>query len=157
MELQIKKISIIFCTSFGIGYLTKFPGTLASLIILPIIWYLKITFNFLTLLNLLLIFIFFSFIFVKISINNIKNKDPNYIIIDEYIGQFVTLLFCEQTIINFFLGFILFRFFDIFKPFPINYFDKLNNAFGLIMDDIVAGLFAAFFIYIIINLIQIFS
>ena len=93
------------------------------------------------------------------AINNIKNLkfkywnacdskkptdilEPSYIVIDEYIGQSIAILFCEQNILEFVSAFFLFRFFDIIKPFPINYFDKQNTSFGLLMDDITAGLIA---------------
>ena len=149
---MLKNIPKIFCTSFGLGYVTKFPGTLASLTILPFIWALKSIVNFQTLLFIFTLFCIFSFFICSLALKNIEEKDPSYIVIDEYVGQFLSLLFCEETILNYFFGFIFFRIFDILKPFPINFFDKLNNSFGVIMDDIVAGIFSATLLYFVIKL-----
>ena len=79
-----------------------------------------------------------------------KKKDPSYIVIDEHIGQAVALLFCNETILNYLLAFILFRFFDILKPFPINYFDRIDNSFGIIADDIAAGLISGIALVILL-------
>lgn len=149
---MLNKIPKIFCTSFGLGYVTKFPGTLASLTILPFIWALKSIVNFQTLLFIFILFCLFSFFICSLALKNIEEKDPSYIVIDEYVGQFLSLLFCEETILNYFFGFIFFRIFDILKPFPINFFDKLNNSFGVIMDDIFAGIFSATLLYFVIKL-----
>ena len=147
---MLDKLSNLICTSFGIGYLTKFPGTLASFIILFPFWILKESFNYYSIVLLLSIFIFLSFYFVSQEIKKLEDKDPKHIIIDEYIGQAIALMFCDEKIIHYILAFLLFRLFDIIKPFPISYFDKLKNAFGLIMDDILAGFFAGIIIYVII-------
>ena len=88
------------------------------------------------------------------------NKDPRQIVIDEVLGQAMPLIFIvylsSKNLINFpveiyyLLSFILFRFFDIVKPFPVSYFDKQHkNFFGIIMDDIMAGLYTMLIIYLI--------
>ena len=76
-----------------------------------------------------------------------ENKDPKFIVIDEFIGQASALVFCNQLIIDYLLAFVGFRVLDIFKPFPVNYFDKIKNSFGVLLDDLVAGsIIAIFFI-----------
>ena len=88
------------------------------------------------------------------------NKDPRQIVIDEVLGQAIPLIFLvylsSKNVINipieiyYLLSFILFRFFDIVKPFPVSYFDKQHkNFFGIIMDDIVAGLYTMLIIYLV--------
>ena len=88
------------------------------------------------------------------------NKDPRQIVIDEVLGQTMPLIFLvylsSKNVINipieiyYLLSFILFRFFDIVKPFPVSYFDKQHkNFFGIIMDDIVAGLYTMLIIYLV--------
>ena len=83
---------------------------------------------------------------------NNKNKDPGEIIIDEFLGQSIPIYFYEishgttkesdEAIVYYALFFVLFRYFDIMKPFPVNFFDKnFKNSFGVIMDDICAGLY----------------
>ena len=137
-----------YCTSFGLGYVSKFPGTLASFVILIPLWFIIEKFYSIVVI-LTIFFSILSYLILKKVLIKLKNKDPSYIIIDEYIGQTVAILFCNQNIVEFLLAFILFRIFDIFKPFPINYFDKKKNAYGLIMDDILAGLFSGFIIILI--------
>ncbi len=145
--MNIKKISYYFSTSFGVGSSKFFPGTLASLVTLPIIWLIK---DFLSL-DFFLITLFFysltSYFLIRICIKDSPNKDPKYIVADEHIGQSISLIFCDQEIIDYLIAFFLFRFFDIVKPFPINLVDnKVKNAFGVILDDVLAGLFVCIII-----------
>ena len=103
---------------------------------------------------------FYSFYAVKDAESEFKNKDPRQIVIDEVLGQampLILLLYLNQTNrlnmqieIYYVLSFVFFRFFDILKPFPVSYFDKnFKNYFGIIMDDIMAGLYSMLLIYII--------
>ena len=69
--------------------------------------------------------------------------------VDEHIGQAIALIFCDENIYDYFLAFLMFRFFDIFKPFPISYFDKLKTPIGVIGDDILAGLFSGLIILLL--------
>ena len=89
-----------------------------------------------------------------------ENKDPRQIVIDEVLGQAMPLILIvylsSKNLINipveiyYLLSFILFRFFDIVKPFPVSYFDKQHkNFFGIIMDDVMAGLYTMLIIYLI--------
>ena len=159
----MKKINVLLSTFFGYGYLTKIPGTVTSAVTAFFIYIayeilgytdLKFSIIFFTLL------FFYSFYAVKDSESNFENKDPRQIVIDEVLGQsmpLIFLLYLNQTNqisisveIYYFLSFIFFRFFDIIKPFPVSYFDKnYKNYFGIIMDDIMAGLYSMLLIYII--------
>ena len=159
----MKKINILISTFFGYGYLTKIPGTVASLITTVFIYiayeylgytHLKFSIIFFTLL------FFYSFYAVKDSESEFKNKDPRQIVIDEVLGQampLILLLYLNQSNqlslqieIYYVLSFLFFRFFDIIKPFPVSYFDKkFKNYFGIIMDDIMAGLYSMLLIYLI--------
>jgi len=142
---KMDRFFLNFCTSFGLGYISKFPGTLASFTILIPLWFIIEKYYFFVIFTLICFSILSYFILEKVLVK-LDNKDPSYIIIDEYIGQTIAILFCNQNITEFILAFILFRFFDINKPFPINYFDAKKNAFGLIMDDFLAGFFSGFII-----------
>ena len=140
--MNIEKVSYYFSTSFGVGNTKFFPGTLASLVTLPFVWILKEFFS----LDFFLIALFFysltSYFLIKTCIKNTTNKDPKYIVADEHIGQSISLIFCDQVIIDYLIAFCLFRFFDIVKPFPIYLVDnKIKNAFGVILDDVLAGIF----------------
>ena len=145
---------------FGIGKIRIIPGTFGSLttvIILFILFHpLNISSN-LILLGLIIIFIY-SFFAVAEHTENIENKDPKEIVIDEFIGQSIPIYLYEishgtekstdEAIIFYAVCFVLFRFFDIKKPFPVSFFDRnFKNSFGVIMDDVCAGL------YVVLSLI----
>jgi phosphatidylglycerophosphatase A len=151
---MIKTFNFLFVTCFGIGSFRFAPGTIASLITTIFLFSLFHIINLsnnIILIALLLIFVY-SFYAVGEYIKDNENKDPKEIVIDEFIGQSIPIYLYEiahGTIKNsqeaalFYLYiFILFRYFDIKKPFPINYFDKkFKNSFGVILDDVVAGLY----------------
>ena len=143
-------ISKIFCTGFGVGKIPFFPGSLASLSILPIIWIIKKNQSVEFFLIVIAIYLIISYFLIKVCISNQSNKDPSYIVVDEHLGQAVTLLFCDEVLIEYFFAFLLFRFFDILKPFPINYFDNIKNPFGVIGDDILAGIISGLIIFLIL-------
>ena len=157
---MIKKINTLFVTMFGLGKIQKIPGTFGSLatVILLYIFFHILDLS-LILISVFLIVIFvFSFMAVALHIKDNANKDPKEIVIDEFIGQSIPIYMYEishgteksfdEAIIFYAVCFILFRFFDIVKPFPVNFFDKkFKNSFGVIMDDICAGF------YVVLSLI----
>ena len=146
---------------FGLGKVKFIPGTfgsLATIIILYICFHILQVNSNLILLGLLIIFVY-SFIAVANHTKNSENKDPGEVIIDEFIGQSIPIFLYEishgtnkqsdEAIIFYGVCFILFRYFDIMKPFPVSYFDKKHkNSFGVIMDDVIAG------IYVVLSLIS---
>ncbi len=139
---------------FGLGKIKFMPGTLGSFITVVILFYLFHLINVpsnIILIGLVIIFIY-SFYAISTHIENSANKDPGEIIIDEFLGQSIPIYLYEishgttkesdEAIVYYVLFFILFRYFDIVKPFPVNFFDKnFKNCFGVIMDDICAGLY----------------
>ena len=145
---------------FGLGRIPKIPGTFGSLvttIILYIFFHILNLSSNIILIILITIFIL-SFSAVAIYIKDNENKDPKEIIIDEFIGQSLPIYLYEishgiekssnEAIIFYGICFVLFRFFDIAKPFPVNYFDRnFKNSFGVIMDDVCAGF------YVVLSLI----
>ena len=158
-----KKIGKMIVTMFGVGHIKYFPGTFASLItaLMYYIFYtIKINYFLLIFINL------FLFIYSVWMINNLEGEfeeiDSKEIVIDEFLGQsvpiiFFYIIFYEGSVsTNFFfiivfLSFIGFRFFDILKPYPINYVDKnMKNGFGVILDDLIAGFFTLIVLYICI-------
>ena len=157
---MIKNINYLFVTFFGIGTIRYAPGSIASLITTVLLFSLFHILNFsniLILVSLLLIFLY-SFFAITIYIKDNENKDPKEVVIDEVIGQSIPIYLYEishnveknflDAIFFYMYIFILFRFFDIIKPFPINIFEKkFKNSFGVIFDDIIAG------IYVVLTLI----
>ena len=135
-------------TCFGLGYISPFPGTLTSFLTVIIIWTIQ---TYLSLEVTMLFILFVTLIgYISVEKNTDNKNDPKEIVIDELIGQSLVLVFLPLTYQNYILGFIFFRFFDIYKPMPINYFEKkYQNAFGVIFDDIIAAGYALLAIYII--------
>ena len=153
-------MNYLFITLFGIGNIKTAPGSFASFFTCIVIYILFHLVNLdKNIILLILIFIFLlSIIAIKIYTKNFINKDPQEIVIDEFIGQSIPLYLYEishgsekssdEAIIFYGVCFILFRFFDIVKPFPVNFFDKnFKNSFGVIMDDVCAGF------YVVLSLI----
>ena len=135
-------------TCFGLGYISPFPGTLTSFLTVVIIWLIQKYFGFQITLTCIFFITILGYIAIEKDVN--KKSDPKEIVIDEFIGQSLVLVFLPLTYQNYILGFILFRFFDIYKPMPINYFEKkYQNAFGVIFDDIIAAGYALLAFYII--------
>ena len=157
---MIKKLNILILTMFGIGRSKYAPGTAASFVtFLMYVWFYNKQVNTLY----LIISIFTLFIFSVYSIDVYKNSfsetDAKEIVIDEFIGLSIPILtiygFLEKNNLNHFIlyaffSFILFRIFDIWKPYPINKVDKeLKNGFGVMLDDIIAGVYSIIILLII--------
>ena len=151
---MIKTFNYLFVTCFGIGSFRFAPGTITSFvttIFLYSLFHIINLSNNIILIALVLIFIY-SFYAVSEYIKENENKDPKEIVVDEFIGQSIPIYLYEmahgtmknpqESVIFYLYIFILFRYFDIKKPFPVNYFDKkFKNSFGVIIDDVVAGLY----------------
>ena len=148
---MIKKFNLFFLTFFMIGKIKFAPGTLASLItcflFLVLINIINISYLFL----ITLIIFFYSFFAINNSFNEFKSDDPQEIVIDEAVGQILVLLaipiyetlyplpiiyYCASS-------FVLFRLFDIWKHFPVNYVDNnVKGSLGIMLDDIVASVYS---------------
>ena len=151
---MIKTFNSLLVTIFGLGKVKFMPGTFGSLATAIFLFYLFHTLNIssnIILIGWIIIFIY-SFYAISTHTKNSKNKDPREIIIDEFLGQSIPIYLYEishgtikesdEAIIFYVIFFILFRYFDIMKPFPVSFFDKnFKNSFGVIMDDICAGLY----------------
>ena len=157
---MIKTLNTLFVTMCGLGKVPRIPGTFGSLVtvIILYIFFHVLNINSNVILIVLIIIFILSFLSVTFHIKDNDNKDPKEIIIDELIGQSIPIYLYEishgtekspdEAIIFYSICFILFRFFDIVKPFPVSYFDKnYKNSFGVIMDDVCAGF------YVVLSLI----
>ena len=162
----MNKINFLFVTLFGIGKLKKIPGSYASLATTIFLFFLFHKLNFspnIVLIGVIIVF-FISLYAVNIFIKDLDNKDPKEIVIDEFIGQSIPICLYEIAhegasetgfvLTIYFVMFILFRIFDIVKPYPVSYYDKnFKNSFGVIMDDVCAGLYvvAVLVLYMVIT------
>ena len=163
---MLNKINFLFVTLFGIGKIKKIPGSFASLVTTLFLFFL---FNILNvspniILILIILIFFISLYSVNIFIKDLDNKDPKEVVIDEFIGQSIPICLYEiahegakvtnEVLTSYFIMFVLFRIFDIAKPYPISYYDKnFKNSFGVIMDDVCAGLYvvAVLVLYMVIT------
>ena len=155
----MNNINFLFVTLFGIGRIKKIPGSFASLATTLFLFFLFHKLNIApnTVLIFLIIIFFISLYAVNIFIKDLVNKDPKEVVIDEFIGQSIPICLYEiahegakethQVLTSYFIMFILFRIFDIVKPYPVSYYDKnFKNSFGVIMDDVCAGLYVVAFL-----------
>ena len=151
---MMNRINFFFVTLFGIGKISKIPGIIASLVTVIFLYFtfyvLKISPE--NILVCVIIVFFVSIYAVNIFIKNFDEKDPKEVVIDEFIGQSIPICLYEiahqevkntnEVLTFYFIMFILFRIFDILKPYPVNYYDKnFKNGFGVVMDDVCAGLY----------------
>ncbi len=157
----MKKIKVFIATFFNTGKFPIAPGTLASLITAIVLFWInyKIDPNiFSRVLSIILVFL------IGIPCANeaekfFGKKDPGSIVIDEVAGQMLTLLFIKASLSSgsvfiYLLGFFLFRFFDILKPFPVNLADRIEGGFGIMFDDIVAAIYSLASLHLIIYLFK---
>ena len=164
---MIKKINLIFVTFLGTGYIKIAPGTFASLFTSIIFFYLFRFYisieRFPILCLIIILFFVYSLYAIQTVENEFEKKDASEIVIDEVIGQSIPILFIEYIFylqaqvfganLNLYIAsFFLFRFFDIFKPFPIGYFDKnYKNSFGILFDDVLAEVYTSIFLLLLIK------
>ena len=138
------------------------PGTFGSITAWIIFVYLS---HFISMINMLILTILFFILSIWIcseASKDLENKDHKSIVIDELVGMWIALLPVlviansqyERTVYAL-VALILFRFFDILKPFPISYFDKnYKNGFGIVIDDVISGLIAIIPSYLILILLS---
>lgn len=148
------KIANIIATYFGLG-LSKFaPGTMGSLGTVPLAYLLIYYGGAVALLTFAVVLFFIGVKATEIVIKESNIEDPSKVVIDETVGQLLTfslvallfpdLLLGVQSSVYYVCGFVLFRFFDIKKMGPVKYADtKINNAYGVMLDDVFAGIFAS--------------
>ena len=150
---------------FGIGYSKYASGTVASFVTC-VIFYSLYSVGYLEsrgiyLICIIIIIFFFSILLIDKFSDVFDKKDAKEIVIDEFVGQNIPLFFLlfiplntatynKDFMILIVLSFIFFRFFDILKPYPINLIDKkMKNGLGVMLDDVIAGIFSALLIYMV--------
>ena len=149
LQKRVKQFILFWATGFGVGYSPIAPGTLGTLIAIPVYYFLseipspiyEIT------------VIAFFFLSVWISENAeifFRKKDDQRIVIDEVMGFLITMLWVPKTTGFIMIGFFLFRFFDILKPFPIRRLERrLKGGWGVVLDDVMAGVYAHIILHFI--------
>jgi phosphatidylglycerophosphatase A len=148
-KLPLSKLAnkfLLFIVTCGfIGYLPGAPGTYASILGCFIVYFIAFSSVFGN-----MVFVCCLTVCSVISINLLKydGEDPSYIVLDELVGMFVTMAGHKMNLLNIITGFIFFRFFDIIKPFPIRHVERLKGGYGVVADDVLAGIFANLLMYL---------
>ena len=155
---MMNKFNLLFITFFKIGKIKFAPGTFASFITCLLFLLFVNLFNIVILLFCTLLIALYSFIAINNSFDSFDSNDPQEIVIDEVVGQMLPLLsipiyetlYIAPKEYYCIAAFILFRFFDIWKPFPINYIDiNTEGALGIMLDDMLAGIYTIIILIII--------
>jgi len=140
-------------TGFGVGYSPIAPGTLGTLVAVPIYYFLSE--NPSPLYEITLVGFFFLSVWIAENAERyFGKKDDQRIVIDEIMGFLITMLWIPKTIPFIIIGFFLFRFFDILKPFPIRHLEKgLKGGYGVVLDDVLAGVYANIILHVLYKII----
>lgn len=137
----MKFLARLLATVGYVGYVPLAPGTAGSLAALPLLWFVLPGLS-LPAATAVVLMIFGIAVWSADWQAHEEQKDPQEVVIDEFAGQIIALLFVPPTFFNVVAGFILFRLFDVYKPFPSRQSEKLSGGWGIVMDDVVAGIYA---------------
>jgi phosphatidylglycerophosphatase A len=134
------RAALILATWFGAGLMPRASGTFGTLAAIPLIWvgWLGAGWSVAALVALIVIAVWSSHRTGEL----LRKKDPSEVVIDEAAGLLVTMFLLPITWQSVALGFILFRFFDIVKPWPVRQSERLKGGVGIVVDDLLAGLYA---------------
>jgi phosphatidylglycerophosphatase A len=136
--MMIKRLKYLIATGFGTGYSPFASGTVGSLAAL----FLFILFPFDDYLWLAISIVMFVIgIWTSGTIEKEKGKDPGIVVIDEFVGQWIALIFLPRTLWIFVAGFLLFRILDIIKPFPAADLEEIEGGIGIMLDDLIVAIY----------------
>ena len=149
----MNKFSVFITTLFGVGFFPKAPGTAGTFFAMVLYYVLAVVLNInWIIIYTSLLFITFVSVYLIYKAEETLGHDSPKIVIDELIGYFTAVIFLPKTIIVLFLAFIVFRFFDIKKPEPVNVSQKLPGGWGVVIDDVIAGIYtnAVMWIFVVV-------
>ncbi len=138
----------LIATGLFVGKLPA-PGTLGTLLGIPIVY--LVSFSSWTILVALAVLFFLGLISSNEMIRMTGEEDPEEVVIDEIVGYVACFVFVEPTLKTYILAFLIFRALDIIKPFPVNLFERLPGPYGVMMDDLVAGLMTSFILFLLLK------
>ena len=148
--MMFKRFNLFFLTFFMIGKIKYAPGTIASLVTCLIFLFLINFSNFTFIFLITLVIFLYSFMAINNSFDEFKSDDPQEIVIDEVVGQMLSLLaipiyetlYPLPTVYYCISGFLFFRLFDVWKPYPISYVDNnVKGSLGIMLDDVLASIY----------------
>jgi len=145
-------ISKIIATFFGSGFFPIAPGTVASFLTALVYWWWIHGFAGPVQAGIIVILFFTGSLTATRYSRELGQTDPGRIVIDETCGQLIALFLCPPTWMAVAVGFILFRIFDIIKPYPINKLEKFPRGWGIMADDVGAGVAAGILLRLILRI-----
>ena len=149
----MRRFFLLMATGLGVGYSPIAPGTLGTLVAIPVCYLLSSIPSPIHEITLAGFFCLSVWVSENAEIILGRKDDPR-IVIDEIMGFLITMLWVPKAIGFIVMGFFLFRFFDILKPFPIRHIErKLKGGFGVVLDDVMAGVYANIVLQIICRII----
>jgi phosphatidylglycerophosphatase A len=149
-DTWLDRLCLVYLTWFGVGYVPRAPGTFGTIAALPMLWFLQ---SLAVPFTPQVLLVFLMTLAACAAAERVQTRrglqDPQWIIIDEVIGMFITtLIVAPRSLLEWALAFGAFRFFDIVKLWPASYFDReVKNGAGTILDDVVSGFMAGLFVY----------
>lgn len=144
---SVERISAFLATGGLVGYLPPFPGTLGALEGL-LLYYLTKSFPFYYHLVIFFLLSFMGIYTSKVVAELTGREDPDEVIIDEVCGAYLASL-GKETLLELLFVFIIFRIIDIGKPYPLRKIEKVPYGLGIMLDDLVAGLFTNLLVFLI--------
>lgn len=135
----INKITHLVATLFFVGQSPVMPGTCGSLVTVLALFFLP-TAAWYVYLGAIVVLFLIGWWAADVHAKQLKKNDPSCIVIDELVGMIITLFVMPKTFTAYAVAFVVFRFFDIVKPFPINFLERrVHGGLGIMLDDVLAG------------------
>jgi phosphatidylglycerophosphatase A len=145
----INKIALILSSWFGTGLIPRMPGTVATLATIPVVIVMSRLGQLFGAIYLVIL-IFGAVWSSGVAERLMGRDDPSEVVIDEVAGFMLTMYLLPLSWLSLALGFIMFRFFDILKPFPIKRLERIGGGKGIVLDDLVAGVYAGLSINVLL-------
>jgi len=149
MRSKRQRIGRLLASSFGVGFVPILPGTLASA--LGVLLYLFVGHSIFLYLTTVFIIFWVGVLSSRSALQTTEEKDPSWIVIDEVLGMMITLFQIPPRVPFLVLGFVLFRFFDSIKIPPIDRLEHLKGEWGILLDDVGAGIYATLLLQLILR------
>jgi phosphatidylglycerophosphatase A len=137
----MNRVILLLATGLGVGYVPRVPGTMGTLLAIPIFLLLSSIPSPVYEWTIIAFFFLACWVSDKAQ-NHWAKRDDQRIVIDEIVGFFTAMMWLPRTALFITLGFVLFRFFDIAKPPPVRRLEQMRGGYGVVLDDVMAGVYA---------------
>jgi len=147
--------ALLLATWFGVGYAPKAPGTFGSAAALPFAWVIATLFGSWALVPAAALLFFIGWAASNRVVASSRSSDPQIIVVDEVVGQWLTLAVTPPDLLAYALGFAFFRVADIFKPWPAGWADRqVGGGLGVMLDDALAALYSAGLLWVVLRFLR---